>query len=477
MATDGGQEATSTPVPVPIDDVRENIEPHGAEAPELDVCHGKLWGKPCLWCHQEGLVVSADGLASLPYSSPIGLEANTSNVSLPGLCTAKDLPPILYRWSNVNSQGINDRASIVAGLFADPGAVPHPPTDLTSDSNSFLGFVESHVTMAKVKTPFISAFQSPLAPIHRGLRNGRGAHVSIIDTAKLETDVFKAVPLVELTHTVLKNWKGYGEFLIWGEVPAAAIACTFTLSQLEEIASAHRDVGQFLQLDRIRSRRHCTRFLYSDLAVNLPRSADNFASTLDTLMNLLEVPSDVRSSVSRDFLRAWAEKFWGIRYEMPEDRPLAQDDPEYALELSESFQDFSGPPGGTSENWPSSSQDPNEAPGLSRATGVFVVMQTLQSERTPSESSYLPSSSDSGDNSGSSSGQENGPEGEEGEAECSRHDTPSDVFSVCDDSSEEDWRRGPSSDEEMSDAVDEWPSDNEKTAVGPIHWPADLWRT
>lgn len=286
MATDGEQEeqeAASTPVPVPINSHRhvfENQELNElSEARELGPCDGKLWGKPCLWCHEEGLVMSIDDLPSLPHSSPLGLEASVSGAPLPGLCTAKDLPPILYRWSNVHSQGINHRTSIVAGLFANPGVIPYPSTELTG--HSFLGFFKAHVTKALVKTPFISAFQSPLAPIHRGLRNGEDARVSIIDTSKLNTDVFKAFPLVELTHTALINWKGYGEFLIWHEVPATAIACTFTLSQLEEIASTHWDIGQFLQLSRIRACRHCTRFLYSDLAVNMPESQDNFASTLD----------------------------------------------------------------------------------------------------------------------------------------------------------------------------------------------------
>lgn len=358
-------------------------------------------------------------------------------------------PPVLYRWSNINSQGINGPDHMVAGMFLSEN--PFPPKALPEQY--FLGMFKSHVTKAPVPTPFISTFQSPLAPIHRSLHNGQGAKVSIIDMSKLSTAVFKAAPLVEHTNTGLPNWKGYGEYLIWHEVPASAIACSFTIKNLEDIASAFTDIGQFLQLHLIKKRHHCTRFLYSDLATGIPKSQDGHITTLERLTTLLGVPDTIKEQVIEDLRHAWTKKFWGLHFEMPEDRVVHPPNPEYEFELH-----------GSAE--------------------LLLNSQTGQRQpsrgRSLSHSSYRPSVIDAD---GSSSGGASDPptirSSEEPEAKCPRRDTPSDGYSVCDDSSEEDWHRPAANDdfetmEEDQDEDTDWPSDGEISETSPICWRASL---
>lgn len=367
---------------------------------------------------------STDGDALTPRNINEQLQVpddsqSTDPTTLPGLCAPDTLPPVLYRWSNPNSQGINNPSLIMAGMFAKSNSVTFSPADLNEDT--FLGYVKSHVTKAPVKSPFISAFQSLLAPVHRALHNSQGAMISVIDTAKVPTEVFKAVPLVELTKTALINWKGYGEYLIWGEVPASAIACTFTISKLQEIATAHCDIGQFLQLEQIRERHHCSRFLYSDLAANVPPSQDDHAEILDRLTGLLELCGNVKALVAQEFHHTWTKKFRGVHYERPEGHaPILPED--------ENRHEFKSRP--------------------ARLTGSSV-SRPWELGLAVSESSWQPSASESDDDSRSSITRRERSVGSEEVVKCPRCDTPSDgYYSVHDDSSDEDERRDPLADYE-----------------------------
>jgi hypothetical protein len=165
------------------------------------------------------------------------------------------------------------------------------------------------VTKAKKRTPFISFFRSPLAPIHRGLRNRDGARLFIIDSSKLSHKAFKAAPLVKLTGTAKDKWKGYGEYLIWNEVSTDAIACTVSLTELKRIVSEHSDIGAFLQLRRIQDAQFCRLPLYSDLANHMPKSDDGYAGLLERFTELLGVPRALGGNVANDFTRAWIRNF------------------------------------------------------------------------------------------------------------------------------------------------------------------------
>lgn len=161
----------------------------------------------------------------------------------------EDFPRILYRWSNIDSQGANTRALILAGLFANteesffsPEEIPKPDFD---------NYVRSHVNISKTVTPFVSTFNSPLAPVHRSLRAREGALISIIDSSRLEGYVYSARQLVRDLDIQIPGYRGIGEYLIWGRVPTPAIICSFTITELVRIANDDAEIGQLLQLDRI----------------------------------------------------------------------------------------------------------------------------------------------------------------------------------------------------------------------------------
>lgn len=101
------------------------------------------------------------------------------------------MPPLLYRWSNCDSQGINSKTYYRAGLFCT--GEWFNPEDISK--SQFISFFRSHVTKQRISTPFISTANSPLVPIHRAVRSQNGAIVTVIDTSKLNAKVFYAYPL------------------------------------------------------------------------------------------------------------------------------------------------------------------------------------------------------------------------------------------------------------------------------------------
>ncbi|KAJ6110621.1 hypothetical protein N7486_002856 [Penicillium sp. IBT 16267x] len=286
-------------------------------------------GKICFWCHK-GLVCSErEGQPSdvmeldtvpdhghLPRSGSPEIN-HDENESLPGTCSAEDIPPLLFRWSNADSQGINSPAGFCAGLFTKGD-----PTNIDLDQltrNEYLNYFKNHVTKAKIPSPFISTFVLPLTPVHRALHSKKEATVTIIDPSKLKTMVVKAHQLVPLTETQTKRFKGYGEYLVWREIPEAAIICAFTTNDLEAIASEHTDINEFLQLELIRSRRFSGIYLYCELARRL-KHTNNHCLTLENLAKSLKVPVEYTADVMDRFEEAWTRKFDNPNFELLEDR-------------------------------------------------------------------------------------------------------------------------------------------------------------
>ncbi|KAJ5919792.1 hypothetical protein N7454_009627 [Penicillium verhagenii] len=289
--------------------------------------------KLCLWCHHEGLLDAEDEChqsACMEVDMEVDMEVhmevdmevamevdNGENDRFPGVCEAADIPPLLFRWSNVDSQGINSRAGLRAGLFVDNEMI----VDLDGlTKEKYLEYFVHHVTRARVSSPFISSCTGPIMPIHRALRNQRGAKVAIIDTAKLNTMVVKAQNLVPLTETRTPRWRGYGEYLIWREIPEAAVICEFAITRLEQIAEDAPDIKDFLQLELMRSQKFCSSELYVQLACRLETCKYDFL-TLERLTIHLNVPVEWRGPVAEKFKEAWTRKFGSSHnFEIDQDR-------------------------------------------------------------------------------------------------------------------------------------------------------------
>lgn len=201
----------------------------------------------------------------------------------------------------MDSQGINSEEEFRAGKF-----IEKEPYSLSSvPRERLLKYFRYHVSKKREESPFISTFRNTLAPIHRALRKGNDAQIALIDTSKLNTKVFNAHLIASQARFVSKYWKGWGEYLIWGQVPPEAISCTFKLKRLEEISESFDDLHDFLQLEKIRASKFCSDELYDELAKG--QTSTNIQITIDRLMALLGVPHEIREYVSPLFESSWAK--------------------------------------------------------------------------------------------------------------------------------------------------------------------------
>lgn len=239
------------------------------------------------------------------------------------------MPPLLFRWSNRDSQGVNSKTTFLAGLFCN--GEWFNPEDFSEER--FESYFRSHVTKQEVKTPFISTFRSPLAPLHRAIANQNGAIVTVIDTSKLDTKVFYASPLAIRTRTLTYSWKGYGEYLIWGRIPTKAIAFSVEIASFEKIVQSRRDISRLLQVPLIRSAPRCKQKLREMLALKR-KSPFKSGRTLATLLTLLEVPTIHWGNISSRFAKSWG---WKYAKERAQFHSGLQSPPPYLLEeLSDS---------------------------------------------------------------------------------------------------------------------------------------------
>jgi hypothetical protein len=348
-----------------------------------------------------------------PDAQSLVLPQSYNHIGLPGLCGVGDVPPpppLLYRWFNDNSQGTNTKTLLVAGWFTTTYPDVISPVELSE--REFLDVFAAHVTRIRVPTPFISAFARPLTPVHRALRNRESAKISIIDPRKLPTPVFNARPLAQITGTTVARWKGYGEFAIWGCVPSEAIVCTFDIATLEDIASWHARIRDFLQLSLIETQETCHRGVRRDLRTNLNDiSYDGSRDMLMRLAHLLGVPEEYEEAFATDIHQAWT------------------------LDLGETWRD------------PEILHDSASSPVLAVPLELHPLSQSTESlARHQSESSisYMPPKSDGGSCSEETS-EEDDDMSQSPEAPCSRRDTPSPEYSVAndtDDSIEDFYRAG-----------------------------------
>ncbi|KAJ5514628.1 hypothetical protein N7463_004180 [Penicillium fimorum] len=199
--------------------------------------------------------------------------------------TQDKMPPLLLRWSNRDSQGVNSKTGFLAGLFYD--SEWFNPEDLPE--SRFENFFRNHVTKRKVRTPFISTCQSPLTPLHRAIAGQNGTILTVIDTSKLETKVFYAYLLaIRMRTWIPKGWKGYGEYLIWGSIPAQAIAYTVEIASLHVLRS-NNNLREMLALRR--------------------KSPFQSGRTLGKLLTLLQVPAIHWENLAYEFAKAWGWRY------------------------------------------------------------------------------------------------------------------------------------------------------------------------
>ncbi|PWY78533.1 hypothetical protein BO94DRAFT_180611 [Aspergillus sclerotioniger CBS 115572] len=261
------------------------------------LCNGG--GKVCLWCAQEQAT-----------NEEISEQTSSSRTK-----SSNSVPPLLYRWSNIDSQGVNSKKLFLAGLFAD-GREYFSPEDISSEE--FSQYFLIHAYIEEKPTPFISTFTSMLSPVHRALRGKEGAIISIIDTKKLDTALFSAHDNYRTRNLRIRGYNGGGEWLVWGRIPSAAIICAVKISTIQQLAAQHFEIGKLLQLAKIASHKFNRKKLHEDLARgagNLDR-ASGFA--IGKFLVSIGLPLKFRKDVSEGLVRSWRVKrtgSWDTFYE------------------------------------------------------------------------------------------------------------------------------------------------------------------
>ncbi|CAG8380168.1 unnamed protein product [Penicillium salamii] len=292
-------------------------------------------GKTCLWCHQDPehdfQIPESEGQnedTEVPDEVLIHIPGKQlEEPDLEGLHPEK-IPPLLYRWFNEDSQGKNSNEGFISGLFCEE---PSFNREDISDDEFEEHFIH-HVTREETPTPFISTSASPLTPIHRAINSDKPASVVVFDTTKLQTPVFYAHPIARHTNTFTQKWKGYGEYLIWGEVPSNAIVFMCPISEVEQLAANHSDINRLLLLRFLREAQFCTRVLWDRLA-RKKKPAYKSGRTFGKLLFLLDFSRLYWEHAAAGFMRYWG---WtreedrvnflkGMKSELP-----------YSIELSDS---------------------------------------------------------------------------------------------------------------------------------------------
>lgn len=294
--------------------------------------HGKL----CIWCCNESQSECPQSLQQIegPKVTRKDIEDPDESEDLEGF-PETEVPPLLYRWFNEDSQGANcetrgphSAKGFVSGLFCQQ---PYFSNDDLTDSQLENYFI-NHVNKRKYATPFISTSESPLAPIHRATKSSKLAYLAVIDTTKIKTRVFLANPIAKQTDTFTERWEGKGEYLIWGEAPRCAVAFVFPVSEIERLAAQNRDIDRLLLLRILRRSRFCDQVLRFQLA---KRKKHPFKSgrTLGKFLMLLGFPRLYWEDFARRFMSCWG---WHKLEDQVEFLRGLKSEIEYSEELSDS---------------------------------------------------------------------------------------------------------------------------------------------
>ncbi|KAK1145344.1 hypothetical protein N8T08_004219 [Aspergillus melleus] len=235
-------------------------------------------GKMCIFCFQEG------------------------NMHPDLRSPADEIPPLLYRWSNIDSQGVNSRRLFQAGLFAEGTEYFHPNEVSQEEFNKH---VENHLRIQESVTPFISTFKMMLAPIHRALRNEEGAIVSIIDRRKLSTPVYYAKNMIRTLDLRFRWYCGAAEYLVWGSIPKSAIICSFKATTLLRIARENHEFEDLLQFDNIASSLRCGKALHRVLGSGPGRLDHVTGAIIGRFLFQLGVPYENCQAVSYGMYNSW----------------------------------------------------------------------------------------------------------------------------------------------------------------------------
>ena len=173
------------------------------------------------------------------------------------------LPPLLWRYHDSSSQGLNSPSGFKSGRNAHARAPSRGPP-LCKDLE-WIDVLE-HLNPSKnselhIHSPFISTSSRLLWLLRKALSKKEfSGCISLIDSSGLDP---KGVYYVPPFHTELKNhcafdngaqyYKGISEHLIWNEIPPSAIIKTDSLAAFQALVNANEALETLLRLNDLTS--------------------------------------------------------------------------------------------------------------------------------------------------------------------------------------------------------------------------------
>jgi hypothetical protein len=153
-----------------------------------------------------------------------------------------DQPLICFRAWSSDSQGVNTSKYLCSGLFPDRLNVPKA-SDV--DPRIVQILAKAHLSRVKINSAFISVFTSPLAAVHRALAfQAEDASISVFNLSNMDQgNIFSATHILrnDPLHPEVSRWyRGYGEILVWGEIPESCVLSSVNISELESLCAEDR---------------------------------------------------------------------------------------------------------------------------------------------------------------------------------------------------------------------------------------------
>ncbi|KAL8870350.1 MAG: hypothetical protein Q9174_003585 [Haloplaca sp. 1 TL-2023] len=165
-------------------------------------------------------------------------------------------PPIVFRAFNPLSQGLNGRDGFIAGKFIGAAILP-----ITTDESFYLSELERHLAWNhRGVTSFVSVSQNLLRVLRHTVRS-RGAEsseingwqIALIDMSKVTGSVravWETNVNLNLDGSVPADFqrefrqnvrRAFGEWIVWGKIPASAVLNIVRLTELFAVMCKHNE--------------------------------------------------------------------------------------------------------------------------------------------------------------------------------------------------------------------------------------------
>lgn len=214
------------------------------------------------------------------------------------------IPNLLWRFANDESQGINHRCGFVAKEFLDDIFNIPPIEERTKE---FGEWVRQHVTRKKMSSALISTSVDPLVVIHRAVTQNKYAFFSLIDSSQIDSQhIFHMQDMIRQFDVWTPGYRGTKEYVVYGCICRSAIVTSIRTDELLKIAETHPDIRAALQLEIIASSPNCKDQLYEKLKEKIFESDFAVGATIGKLLRLCRLPLEYVDDVAALLNKSWS---------------------------------------------------------------------------------------------------------------------------------------------------------------------------